>query len=340
MFLNNKIIQDIKIIIMRKVILLIALVSLVIGCQNKKPSNERILSDSSGNINNLSVVIDNELWQGSVGEAIRDVLASPVDGLPQDEPLFSMSQLPPQVFTGFATHNRTVLKIEKGNPENFKTARNVFAKPQRVIVVTGETNQEIIDLISQNSKEIIKEFKEEEIKEKQRRIKLSLFDDKPIQEELGLSLKFPTAYRIAKHKSKFFWIRKDITTGTTNLLLYELPLNSIKRNDSLMNRIIKVRDSIGEVHIPGPTEGTFMITEQAYAPYQFETIVDNKPTIETKGNWEVHNAFMAGPFINYVIEDKPNNRLVVIEGFAFAPSVEKREYMFELEAIIKSIEIQ
>lgn len=326
---------------MRKISLLIVLVCIAVtGCQDKKSSNQRILSDSSGNINNLSIIIENDLWQGSVGEAIRDVLASPVDGLPQDEPLFSMSQLPPQVFTGFATHNRTVLKIEKGKAANFGIARNVFAKPQKVVVISGGTNQEIIDLINQNSKEIIKAFKEEEIKEKQRRISLSLFDDKLIREDLGISLKFPTAYRIAKHDKKFFWIRKDITTGTTNLLLYEIPLNSIKRNDSLMSRIIKVRDSIGKAHIPGPTEGTYMITEQAYAPFQFETTIDNKPTIETKGNWEVHNAFMAGPFINYVIEDKPNERLIVIEGFAFAPSVEKREYMFELEAIIKSIEIE
>ncbi|MEJ2112733.1 MAG: DUF4837 family protein [Flavobacteriaceae bacterium] len=324
---------------MRKIILLFVCFT-IFGCKNEKSANQRILSDSSGNINNLSVIIENDLWQGNVGEAIRNVLASPVDGLPQDEPLFSMSQLPPQVFTGFATHNRIVLKIEKGKASNFRIARNVFAKPQKVVVVSAESNQDIIDLINQNSKKIIKAFKDEEIKEKQRRISLSLFDDTPIQEELGLSLKFPTAYRIAKHDKKFFWIRKDITTGTTNLLLYEIPFNSIQRNDSLMSRIIKVRDSIGKIYIPGPTEGTYMITEQAYAPYQFETIIDNKPTIETKGNWEVHNAFMAGPFINYVIEDKPNNRLVVIEGFAFAPSVEKREYMFELEAIIRSIEIQ
>ena len=48
---------------------------------------------------------------------------------------------------------------------------------------------------------------------------------------------------------------------------------------------------------------------------------------------------MSGPFVNYVIEDKVNNRLIVVEGFAFAPSVQKRDYMFELEAIIKSLKI-
>ena len=45
---------------------------------------------------------------------------------------------------------------------------------------------------------------------------------------------------------------------------------------------------------------------------------------------------MAGPFVNYMIEDNTNNRWLVIEGFVFAPSVNKRDYMFELETIIKS----
>ena len=51
-----------------------------------------------------------------------------------------------------------------------------------------------------------------------------------------------------------------------------------------------------------------MITEEAYTPFFFKTIIDNKPTFETKGTWDVKDAFMAGPFINYAIEDKINNR--------------------------------
>jgi len=325
---------------MKKHIIVLFLSLAVLACNNIKSSDQRLLSDSSGKINSLSIVIDNDLWQGEVGEAIRNVLASPVDGLPQDEPLFSMSQIPPSVFSGFVTHNRTVFKIEKGKEANFVIAKNVFAKPQKVVVVSGKTNQEIIDLINSNSKKIIKLFKDAEIKEKQRRIKLSLHSDKEIQDELGVSIKFPSAYRIAKHEDNFFWIRKDITTGTTNLMIYELPTNSVKRNDSLMSRIITIRDSIGNVHIPGPTEDTHMITEDAYAPYLFETTIDGKPAFETKGIWDVKGAFMSGPFANYIIEDKLNDRLLVVEGFAFAPSVEKREYMFELEAIIKSIKIK
>jgi hypothetical protein len=50
------------------------------------------------------------------------------------------------------------------------------------------------------------------------------------------------------------------------------------------------------------------------------------------------NDFMSGPFINYAIIDKKNKRIIVLEGFCYAPSKEKRDLMFEAESIIKSIQ--
>lgn len=82
-----------------------------------------------------------------------------------------------------------------------------------------------------------------------------------------------------------------------------------------------------------------MVTDNSYSPFLLKTTINNKPAIETKGIWDVKGAFMSGPFVNYIIKDEKNNRLLVVEGFAFAPSVQKRDYMFELEAIIKSIKM-
>ncbi|MHA7942456.1 DUF4837 family protein [Formosa sp. 3Alg 14/1] len=326
---------------MRKILFFVFALLVLTSCNGDKKSNQKLLSESSGNLNNLSVVVDNDLWQGKVGEVIRDVMAAPVDGLPQDEPLFSLSQIPTQVFSGFVTKNRTVLRVEVGpnKTSSVKFGKNVYAIPQKVVVVSGKTEDEVVEQLKSNAPKIIEAFKSQEIKEKQRRIKLSLLKIDTIEKALGIKMELPTAYRIAKKDNNFFWLRKDITTGTQNIMLYELPLNAIKQNDSLVQQVIKIRDSIGQIHIPGPTEGTFMITEKAYAPYLFHTTIDDKPVIETKGIWDVKNAFMSGPFINYIIEDKANNRLLVIEGFTFAPSVEKRDYVFELDAIMKSIKI-
>jgi hypothetical protein len=105
------------------------------------------------------------------------------------------------------------------------------------------------------------------------------------------------------------------------------------------NNIISMRDQIGEKYIPGSKQGMYMITEAAYTPRTIKTEILGNDAFETRGKWEVKNDFMAGPFLNYAIIDKKNNRLLVVEGFTYAPSVNKREFLFELEAIAKSLKI-
>ncbi len=324
---------------MRKLSLLVTLLVIVFSCDSNE-NNQRLLAKSSGNINDLNIVIDNMLWEDEVGDVIRELIAAPVYGLPQEEPMFKLRQMPPQVFTGFARNNRTVLAIEKGDDEgSVSYLKDVYAKPQTVIVVKGKTNEEIIGLIKKDANRINGTLKRTELTEKQRRIRVSLNKDNNIQIALGLTLDFPSAYRVAKEEDNFFWLRRDIKTGTLNIMLYEMPLSAIKENDSTINTIIKLRDSIGKQHIPGPVDGSYMITEKAYTPFMNKTSIDDKETFETKSTWEVQNAFMAGPFLNYAIKDEVNNRWLIAEGFTYAPSVEKRDYMFELEAIIRSIEI-
>ncbi|MFN7100522.1 MAG: DUF4837 family protein, partial [Flavobacterium sp.] len=103
--------------------------------------------------------------------------------------------------------------------------------------------------------------------------------------------------------------------------------------------IIEVRDSVGGLYIRGKEPNTNMITEEAYAPYFAKIQLDGKNAFETKGTWQLKNDFMSGPFINYAIIDPAYNRLLVIEGFCYAPSKDKRDLMHELESIIKSVRV-
>ncbi|MBD0823346.1 DUF4837 family protein [Aestuariibaculum marinum] len=325
---------------MRTLFVSILTLLLMVSCGDKKSSDKKIILDSSGNINNVSVILENDLWDGRIGDAIRNVLAAPIYGLPQDEPTFTLSQIPPSVFSGFVTKNRTILKIEMNKEPGITFQDNVYAQPQKVIVVSGKDREEIVGLIHENGDAIVQTFRAMELKERQRQMAKSPHNFESIEMKLDLTLKFASAYRIAKETDNFFWIRKDITTGTTNLMIYELPHSAIKRNDSVVGQIIKIRDSIGQTHIEGTVEGTYMVTENAYTPFFEETILDNKPAFEVKGIWDLKNGFMGGPFLSYTIEDKTHDRWVVIEGFAFAPSVEKRDYMLELESIIKSVKIE
>jgi len=309
------------------------------GCGNGK-EDPVLIANSSGKINNLTVVMENDLWTGEVGEAVRRYLAAPVDGLPQEEPLFSLSQMPPEAYHGFARKNRIFLHIQKGQEPAIKMADDAYARPQKGILITGENNEQIISLIEENAEKIISTFKKTELAEQQRRIKKSLKNDEKLEEQLGVSLKFPTAYRYAKETDDFFWIRKDIPTGSMEILVYEVPRHVIEKDTNIVGNIIEMRDSIGKVHIPGRVDNSYMVTESAYAPYLFESQIDRKFAWESKGIWEVKGDFMGGPFINYAVLDEENDRYVILEGFAFSPSAQKRENMMELEAILKSAEIK
>ncbi|WP_378180191.1 DUF4837 family protein [Aquimarina sp. SS2-1] len=325
---------------MKKFTLVFIISLCIISCtEKKKDTSEKIngsLAQSVGKINELAVVIENDLWKGSLGDTIRKYFGAEVPGLPQEEPLFSMRQLPPEGFTGISRRNRLFLKIQIGDESKVYVATNKYATPQLGYVINGTNNDEIIRLIQERSEGMIAKYKKVETKEKQFRIKKSVEYIPQLKEKMGITLKIPSAYRIAKEEDKFFWLRKDIKNGDTNLMIYELPLGTISKDSNTVAKIIKVRDSIGVLKIP--TNSGKFITEEAYAPYLFETSLDNKFAFETKGTWEIKDRYMAGPFVNYVIDDVENNRQLVIEGFVLAPSVRKRNYMFELEAIIKTIE--
>ena len=304
------------------------------SCEKK---NDNLPRKTTGKINTISVIIDDQLWNGEVGDSIRNKFDSPVIGLPQEEPLFSINQYPIKLLEGFMTDNRAIIVVKKGEENKFEIKKNKYASPQNVFHISGKTGTDIIEILEKNAPKMILLIKETEIAESQRINSQSLLDPKVIANKFHISLQIPSNYAYILHKSKFMWLKKEIIGGNTSLLIYEVPITSIKKNSNLIVSIIKMRDSIANLYISGTEPKSNMITEEAYAPYLFKITLDGKKTYETKGTWELKNDFMAGPFINYAIFDKENNRFLVLEGFCYAPSKEKRDLMHELESIIKSV---
>lgn len=302
-------------------------------CQKKEDKSPRT---TSGPINTISVIIDDQLWNGEVGDSIRNKFASPVLGLPQEEPLFSINQYPVKLFEGFSTDSRNIIIVKKEGKTDFKIKENEYATPQNDIHISGKSNDEIIDILEKNKVVIINKMRATELQENQRINKDSLLNPKKLKDKFNIMLQVPSKYKYVMRRKNFIWMKKEITSGNTSVLIYQLPMSTIPKYNEV-NSIVKSRDSIGNLYIHGTESRSKMITEAAYSPYFSMTYLEGRRTYETKGTWEMNNDFMSGPFINYAIMDKKNNRILVLEGFCYAPSKEKRDLMFELESIIKSI---
>ncbi|PZR23931.1 MAG: DUF4837 domain-containing protein [Flavobacterium psychrophilum] len=320
-----------------KQILAFVFVLCCIACNKEKHDDA---DSSKGNINEISIVISDVLWNGEVGDSLRKRLAAPVDGLTQEEPLFTLNQLHDKSFDGSLKRGRNIIVIDKDKDakKGFSFVRNNYCAPQNVFTIKAKSIDEILELIDMHSDEIIRTIRQTEIAENQQRnIKNGLLDEKLIKSQYHIDINVPSTFSYAVKNKDFIWLKKDITSGNTNILLYKVPFEAIERNKTIAADIIKLRDSVGSQYIHGKEQGTFMVTEEAYAPSFFMTSFNDKSAFETRGNWEMKNDFMNGPFLNYAIRDNRHNCYLVIEGFIYSPSSPKRDLIVELESIIKSV---
>ncbi|WP_445721109.1 DUF4837 family protein, partial [Flavobacterium sp.] len=105
---------------MKKLAILTLLTLSILSCkETSKEDNQAILSESNGKINNVSIIIDDNLWNGEIGDSIRKKFAAPVDGLPQEEPLFTLNQYPTKVFEGFVRKSRNIIIVKKGKDAGY-----------------------------------------------------------------------------------------------------------------------------------------------------------------------------------------------------------------------------
>jgi hypothetical protein len=320
---------------MNKTHFLCLLVSVaLVSCFKKEADLPR---KTSGKINTISVIIDDQLWNGEIGDSLRNKFASPVIGLPEEEPLFTINQYPVKLLEGFATDSRAILVIKKEAENKFEIKENQYASPQNVFHISGNTAVEIVQLLEEHTPEIIRRIEQGEIAESQRINKKALLSTASFKKQFQLTIQIPSDFQPVLRKPNFVWLKKKIISGSSSLLLYQLPLKTITTSNVAVD-ILTMRDSIGK-YIQGTEPNTYMISETGYTPYFFKSKIDNRLAYETRGTWQLQNDYMSGPFINYTIVDKPNHRLLVLEGFCYSPSKEKRDVMHELEAIMHSVHL-
>lgn len=303
-----------------------------------------VLQNSIGNDNRLLVVTNGSNWVGDVGVELKNFLSEPIFGLPQPEPQLTLSQVAPIGFTKMMRMSRNILVLEEGGEPDFNITTNKYSQPQTIVYIAAKDKKGLLEQVKKYNTTILNTFKSSDIKAIQNRFFSQKLDDTAYKtfQNFNISMTIPEEFKTVDDTGAFLWLRDHLKSGiargagSNNILVYTLPLSY---ENKIIDNIASIRDSIGKTHIPGSKEDMHMITEAAFTPKTTMTTVRDLKTFETRGKWEVKNDFMAGPFVNFMMVDKKNNRLIVVEGFTYAPSVNKRDFLFELEAIAKSIQI-
>lgn len=302
-------------------------------------STNRTRPSSNGGRLDLIVVSSNSVWEGIAGDAIRQVYASAQHGLPQGEPLFNVIHIETSKFNYILKRSRNIIVLEI-NPDNVgaKLQKNSWAEPQLVAFYSAADSQGLVDLFEPSKEEVFEKFMDLEILTMQKRLKRGKFLSNPkVLTDHKVKMDIPNSFELDQENENLlvFW-NKTVKTDQ-GIIIHFSPLND--DNLTVGSNTIPLRDSITKLYIHGQKEGSYMKTEMLLPPKITNIEIDDQFALETRGLWKTVGEFKGGPFINYTIYDEKNKQVIFLDAFIYSPETKKRNFLLELEAILKSLKI-
>ncbi|PCJ27207.1 MAG: hypothetical protein COA97_04375 [Flavobacteriales bacterium] len=305
--------------------------------------NERVLPSCTGNSGDLLVVVDSFYYSHQTGEAIRQIFSQEQVGLPQREPLFNLIQVPHRSFARIfhATRNIIMVNIDPKSKIKLTVRKEVWSESQLVVSITAPTDEIAAKTITKNAAVLLDYFNDIELSRLQAKYKVNSRSKNALylNKKFELSLNLDELYFIAKETDDFIWLRKEKNVGghpvSQGIIIYTYPYVSDSTFE--IKNLVAKRNYYTKKHVTGAREGSYMISYHEYIPAQKEISLNGVYVNELRGLWHIKGGFMGGPFINYSLVDEQKNRVVCIDGYVYAPKFDKREFLREQEALIKTI---
>ena len=309
------------------------------GCDAFNTLTARHQAQSQGSPYEVVVVCQQPQWEGEVGDTLRSILTEPVKVLNQREPLFDVLRVTNQTFTKLARQHRNILKIEV-DPAISDTLMgvqyDVTAAPQIVLTLQAHDDKLATAYLSNHREDILHVL---EMTERNRSIAYARkfneqFIEGRIRELFGVEMKIPKGYDIRNEQQDFIWVSYEYPASSQGFFIYEYPY---KGKESLSPAALLAARNKFASRIPGPSDGSYMITAELYEPDYRTFRLEGRLWIEMRGFWDVANDFMGGPFVSYTTVDTVNNKVFTIDCYVYSPKEHKRNYLRALEHLLFSI---
>ena len=308
------------------------------SCSNQSGTSTH--KSITGKPGEMVVVISKENWKNEPGELIRKVIAQPQLGLPQEEPLFTITDVPKEAFKDIfkSTRNILTVHITSSIEEPGVTYRdNVWAAPQATATINASNTDEFIEIFNKNSDKIIAYFlncEKQRLTETYTKIhEQSVLNT--LRDKYGMTMNTIPGFKIAEEYKDFLWFRYETPEISQGIFLYWFDYES----DSTFtpDYLLRKRNELFHQYVPGAAEGSYMTTEMDIPPV-FNIFEHNgNYAAEMRGLWKVYGDFMGGPYVLIAELDASRQRVVVADGFVYAPSKEKRNLLRQVEAMIYSL---
>jgi hypothetical protein len=326
---------------MKKIFLIIFIIIatfLLVACK-KNSVKFTVDNFSNGKAGEIILVIDNKYLSDNAVNYIEKFLSQPQPALNQVEPMFNLLRFDNKDFSAHFQRHRSIIQFDI-NPNfasnTFNIEYNVWSQPQVHIYFRGNDIDSLMVLFIQHEDEILNTLYDNDLKRVQYYSAKNndSYIEKKIKEKFDINITIPNTYTVAREEDNFIWLRFKTVRNDRFIIVYKTTGNDLSKRE-----LIEARNAKTQAYIPGAIEGAFPIVSELYEYplYKDNVNVGNISGAELRGLWECVGDKMGGPFYNLSFLDKTKQNIISVDGFVYAPQEDKRDYLREVEAIVKSV---
>ncbi len=322
-----------------------------------------------GDANRVNILASDAVFDGPLDDTLLYYYEQAYPLMPQPEPIYDVQRLslkqlesnsarrelrlyviladlrdasdPVTQFVVEAVGEERVRAAREDPSGGITVSRDRWARDQTLIYIYAEGQDALGELIARSFPTVRKRITEADVP-KLRATTYQSDRDEALEDtvfnRLGLKLELPGDTELAEVKDSVVWLRRDLGLVVQNLLLTRVPYTDAEQITAA--EAVALRNRMGRKIVRSQTAGSYMTTNDRDLPVLTEAVeIDGAYAFEARGVWEMTDDFMGGPFFTYLIPEPGGNRLWVIDAFVYAPGKEKRNYMQQLETIVRTAEL-
>lgn len=295
---------------------------------------------SSGRPYEVLVVVDDEMWERPAGRALFSVLDTDIPGLPQPERSFQISQSDPRHYSRAMKLFRNIIQVEIDPNEytqtKIKYSRDVFAQPQVILTIQSPDEDDFAAFVKTHTQSIVDFLTRVEMNRQINQLEEKHSDlvSQLAEDLFKCQIWAPADIKSSKKGKDFFWTASSGATGLLNICMYSYPYEGPQTFNK--QYVVAKRDSVMKQNIPGAEPDMYMATDTLCTSVR-PIVVKGQYAMEMRGLWMMENDAMGGPFVSHSRVDTLNNRVVVVEGFVYAPQKKKGNLMRSLESALYTL---
>ena len=305
-------------------------------------SKEQIFPQASGRPYEVLVVLDNKTWEAPAGRALFDILDTDVPCLPQSERSFHITQIEPKDLSANFSIFRNIIQVNIDKSQFSRTgmrfSRNKYAMDQIVLTINSPSEDDFQQFCIKHKQEVLDFLTRTEMNRliKELETKYSKVTYDLAWQVFTCRFYAPKELKAYKKGTQFFWTSNNTASGLENICMYSYPYEGPETfNKEYMTA---KRDSVMKLNLPGEKPGMYMKTD-TLCTITKPIVVHNRYAMEMRGLWYMENDRMGGPFVSHSRVDTESNRVIVVEGFVYAPEKMKRGLIRRLEGSLYTLQL-